>query len=111
MKDADKMIPAFFDASKNYVITGEQVQIITFLSRYLGADGAKIRDVLRNVIYPETPSEGETVTVQVSLCGKSVCGQEQRPDSCLKCSELPNCVLDLFYEKVSKIQTAAPSKE
>lgn len=44
------------------------------------------------------------VKVRVELGGKSVCGMEGKPDSCLECSELSNCVLDNFYQIVAPIR-------
>lgn len=96
--ETERKTPTFFDASKSYTITGEQVQIINFLTRYLGADGAKIRDILRDVVFPKEPSTEGSVQVRVMLGGKNVCGDESRPTTCLACPELANCVLALFYE-------------
>ena len=36
------------------------------------------------------------------LGGKSVCGQENKPDNCLDCDKLTNCVMDMFHESVGK---------
>jgi hypothetical protein len=47
----------------------------------------------------------EEVRMIIQLGGKSVCGSEFRPDSCTDCSELPNCVLDVFYEQLTKMHT------
>lgn len=43
-----------------------------------------------------------SITFTFLLDGKSVCGQEHRPDRCEDCSEMPNCVLDCFYDALSK---------
>ena len=44
----------------------------------------------------------KSITFTFLLDGKSVCGQEQRPDRCEDCSEMPNCILDCFYDALSK---------
>jgi len=46
----------------------------------------------------------ETIEITVELGGKSVCGMDEKPESCLDCSELPNCVLDNFYETLAPIR-------
>lgn len=46
----------------------------------------------------------ETITITIELGGKPVCGMEGKPESCLDCSELPNCVLDNFYETTALIR-------
>jgi hypothetical protein len=46
----------------------------------------------------------KTIEVTVELGGRSVCGMEDKPDSCLDCSELPNCVLDNFYATIAPIK-------
>lgn len=43
-----------------------------------------------------------SITFTFLLDGNSVCGQEHRPDRCEDCSEMSNCVLDCFYDALSK---------
>jgi len=61
------------------------------------------------------PPQPDSITFTFLLGGKSVCGQEQRPDRCEDCSEMPNCVLDCFYDALSKgvgcaSQSSAPTE-
>ena len=42
------------------------------------------------------------VTFTFFLGGNSVCGQEDKPDSCLNCDKLTSCVMDVFYEALEK---------
>ena len=44
------------------------------------------------------------ITFTFDTGGKSVCGMDNKPDSCLVCSELSNCILDNAYEKLSEIR-------
>lgn len=48
----------------------------------------------------------DKVTITISLTGKNECGNDDRPESCLDCSELPNCVLDTFYDAVNKMENS-----
>ena len=56
-------------------------------------------DVCNNCDYINNKDE---VTFTFFLGGKLVCGQEDKPDSCLECNELASCVMDMFQEAVSK---------
>jgi hypothetical protein len=44
----------------------------------------------------------DEVTFTFLLGGKLVCGQEDKPDSCLECDKLASCVMDMFYEAVGR---------
>ena len=48
----------------------------------------------------------DKITITISLTGKNECGNDDRPESCLVCSELPNCVLDTFYDAVNKMENS-----
>jgi len=50
----------------------------------------------------------DSVTFTFLLGGNSVCGMDGKPESCTDCSEMPNCVLDCFYEVLSRPHTPAP---
>jgi len=57
---------------------------------------------------PPAQKERNEVCFTFLLGGNSVCGMEEKPDSCTDCSELSNCVLDMFYEELHKpIHTGA----
>ena len=62
------------------------------------------------------PPQPDSITFTFLLGGKSGGGQEQRPDRCEDCSEMPNCVLDCFYDALSKgvgcaSQSSAPTEQ
>ena len=44
----------------------------------------------------------KSITFTFYLEGRTVCGQEQRPERCEDCSEMSNCILDCFYDALSK---------
>lgn len=44
----------------------------------------------------------DEVTFTFHLGGNSVCGQEDKPDSCLECDKLTSCVMDMFHEAVER---------
>jgi hypothetical protein len=42
----------------------------------------------------------DKVNLTFLLGGNAVCGQENKPDSCLECDKLISCVMDMFYDSV-----------
>jgi hypothetical protein len=41
------------------------------------------------------------VYFRFALSGKSICGDEQKPESCRDCTDLSNCAIEMFYDALS----------
>ena len=46
----------------------------------------------------------DKITITFSLSGRSECGDKDKPESCLDCSDLHECVMNTFYDAVSNLK-------
>ena len=50
----------------------------------------------------------DEITITFSLSGRSECGDDDKPESCLDCNDLHECVMNTFYDAVYKTKPINP---
>ena len=82
----------------------ECLYLMTVINRgwYWDTTGRHHVQICSNAPTPAAPDE--SVTIRIGLRGFEECGMDSKPEQCDKCSELPNCVLDCFYDALTKFR-------